>query len=136
VITEYIGPTRFDIAITFVDPADWGLDTSRFAAAGVHRHACGDVFLQRPPLRVGTMIHVIRDTHDGFELRSRYWLGDEINLSVAGRSVPLAPVTDRLGITRRLTGASLAYEQLLHDQIEFTHLATFLAQIYSEFANL
>ena len=38
----------------------------------------------------------------------------------------------RLGLKRRMAGASLAYEQLLHDQIEFTHLASFLPAIHAE----
>ncbi|MEY4511617.1 MAG: hypothetical protein RLZZ450_3739 [Pseudomonadota bacterium] len=29
----------------------------------------------------------------------------------------------------------MAYEQLLHDQIEFTHLSTFLAELHGEFAS-
>ena len=34
---------------------------------------------------------------------------------------------------RRLAGERVGYEQLLHDQIEFTHLSTFLADIYREY---
>jgi hypothetical protein len=33
---------------------------------------------------------------------------------------------------RRLVGLNVAYDQLLHDQIEFTHLSSFLADIYRE----
>jgi hypothetical protein len=36
---------------------------------------------------------------------------------------------------RRLAGARVGYEQLLHDQIEFTHLATFLPELYAEFGS-
>jgi 2,4-diacetylphloroglucinol hydrolase len=32
-----------------------------------------------------------------------------------------------------MAGERVAYEQLLHDQIEFTHLATFLPELWSEF---
>jgi hypothetical protein len=39
----------------------------------------------------------------------------------------------KLGVKRRMAGERVAYEQLLHDQIEFTHLASFLGDIYREF---
>jgi hypothetical protein len=133
VITEYIGPERMDIDITFVDPAAWGMDVARFAAAGVGGHACGVVRLRRPRLRAATMVHLIRDTDDGFELRSRYWLADRPALEVGRLSLGLNVPATRLGVKRRLAGRRLAYEQFLHDQIEFTHLAGFLPRIYAEF---
>ncbi|SOD72590.1 hypothetical protein SAMN05892883_1968 [Jatrophihabitans sp. GAS493] len=133
IITEYIGPDRMDIEIHFIDPADWGFDTGRFAGAGVQAHACGDVYLRRPRLRAGTMVHLARDTDDGFELRSRYWLADRSTISVLGREIVLDRPGKALGIKRRMAGARVGYEQLLHDQIEFTHLAGFLPRIYAEF---
>jgi hypothetical protein len=37
------------------------------------------------PLKIGHMIHFIRDTEDGCEMRSRFWTGDiEIGLPVLG----------------------------------------------------
>jgi 2,4-diacetylphloroglucinol hydrolase len=135
IITEYIGPDRMKIEITFVDPASWGFDVARFAAAGISGHACGDVFLQPIRLRAGTMVHLIRDTDDGFELRSRYWLADRPSISVAGRELNLSLPATLLGIKRRLAGERVGYEQLLHDQIEFTHLASFLPKIYAEFGS-
>ena len=50
-----------------------------------------------------------------------------------GRSVPLGGVAAWLGLKRRLGGERAAYEQLLHHQIEFTHLSSFLAAIHAEF---
>ncbi|SDJ39441.1 hypothetical protein SAMN05444157_3159 [Frankineae bacterium MT45] len=132
-VTEYIGPDRMDIEIRFIDPADWGFETDRFAAAGVQAHACADVYLQRPRLRAATMVHLIRETDDGVELRSRYWLGDRNTISILGREVGVDRPGTALGIKRRMAGARVGYEQLLHDQIEFTHLAGFLPRIYAEF---
>ena len=79
------------------------------------------------------MVHLIRETDDGFELRSRYWIGHRPTLELAGRELELTRPGRRLGITRRLTGLRLAYEQLLHHQIDFTHLAGFRAGIHAEF---
>ena len=69
------------------------------------------------------------------ELRSRYWTGHRMRLKLLGQSLslPLDGLLSSLGLKRRLVGLSVAYDQLLHDQIEWTHLSSFLADIYREF---
>jgi 2,4-diacetylphloroglucinol hydrolase len=133
-VDEYIGPDRLRIAISFVDPAELGLDTTRFAQAGIVGHACAHVWLRDIGLHAATMLHLARRVEDGFELRSRYWLGHDPHLRVLGAKLRLDPLASKLGIKRHMAGARVAYEQLLHDQIEFTHLSTFLADIHREFA--
>ena len=49
-VDAYIGPDLVRITISFVDPAELGFDTSRFAEAGIVGHACTRVSLRRPPL--------------------------------------------------------------------------------------
>jgi DAPG hydrolase-like protein len=64
----------------------------------------------------------------GFELRSRYWIGDATE--------PQQPPVQGIPQLTTVTGFSaerLAYEQLIHDQTGFSHLATFLAKIYAQF---
>jgi 2,4-diacetylphloroglucinol hydrolase len=78
-----------------------------------------------------TMVHLARRTDDGFEQRSRYWIGHDARVLPLG-GLPVDGIGAALGIKRRLAGERVAYEQLLHDQIEFTHLATFLADIHRE----
>lgn len=131
-VDEYIGPDLLRIAITFVDPSELGFDTARFDDAGIVGHACARVALRRPPLSAATMVHLARRTVDGFELRSRYWIGHDASLQLFDRRVDLNPVATALGLKRALSGERVAYEQYLHDQIEFTHLSTFLAPLYEE----
>ena len=82
-----------------------------------------------------TMVHLVRETEDGIELRSRYWIGHRMRLNLLGpsRSLPLDGLLSSLGLKKRLVGQRVAYDQLLHDQLEWTHLASFLADIYREF---
>ncbi len=134
-VDEYIGAELLEISIRFVDPAELGLDTSRFAEAGIVGQACARVSLRRPGIESVTMVHLARKTADGFEQRSRYWIGHDPRLSVFGASVSVDTVGTRLGIKRRLAGERVAYEQLLHDQIEFTHLASFLSDIHRQFGS-
>jgi hypothetical protein len=134
-VDEYIGPERLRIGITFVDPAEFGLDTSQLAAAGIVGHACATVWLRDIGLHVASMVHLARRVDDGFELRSRYWLGHDPHVRVLGKKLRFDPFASKLGIKRQMAGARVAYEQLLHDQIEFTHLSTFLADIHHEFGS-
>ena len=133
-VDEYIGPERLPISISFVDPSELGFDVSRFSAAGIVAHACGRVRLRRPNLSACTMVHLARRTEQGFELRSRYFIAHHTDLKLLGMTLSLEPWASRSGIKRKLAGARVAYEQLLHDQIEFTHLSTFLPDLYREFA--
>ena len=40
-----------------------------------------------------------------------------------------------LKLKDHLFGEAIDYEQILHDQIEYTHLASFLPDIYNEFGS-
>ena len=132
-VVEFIGPECLSIAIRFVAPAEVGLDAGRFAEAGVVAHACARVSLRPLGVEAVTMVHLARRTERGLEQRSRYWIGHRPRLGVLG-GLPVDAVATTLGIKRRLAGERVAYEQLLHDQIEFTHLATFLPALHGEFA--
>jgi hypothetical protein len=134
-VTEYIGPQRVDITISFVDPSYYGFDVSRFPQANIVSHACGEVWLQKPSIRIGTMIHLARKIDDGFELRSRYWLADSVKIKVPllGYELNLDGLAQTFGLKSRLAGLSVGYEQLVHDQIEFTNLASILPENYQTF---
>jgi hypothetical protein len=132
-VEEYIGGDLLRIAIRFLDPAELGFDTARFAECGIVGHACARVSLRDRPLEVVTMVHLARATPDGIEQRSRYWIGHDAKLRIFGGSLSVDRIGGALGIKRRMAGERVAYEQLLHDQIEFTQLASFLPQLWSEF---
>jgi hypothetical protein len=132
-VDEYIGSELVRIAIRFVDPAELGLDTSLFEEAGIVGHACARVSLREAPLEVVTMVHLARKTAEGIEQRSRYWIGHDVKLRILGRKMSVDAAGAALGIKRRMAGERVAYEQILHDQIEFTHLSTFLPELWREF---
>jgi hypothetical protein len=64
-VDEYIGPERLEVAIRFVDPGELGLDTRRFAEAGIVGHACARVALRGSSLEAVTKVHLARKTADG-----------------------------------------------------------------------
>ncbi|HKO91836.1 MAG TPA: hypothetical protein VJU61_11815 [Polyangiaceae bacterium] len=132
-VGEYIGAHFLRVAIRFVDPAELGLDTSRFEQAGIVGHACARVGLLGTGVESVTMLHLARKVAGGIEQRSRYWIGHNPRLHTPFGSISMDPIARGLGLKRRQAGARVGYEQLLHDQIEFTHLSTFLPAIYAEF---
>lgn len=132
-VGEYIGKDFLRVAIRFVHPTELGLDTSRFAAAGIVGHACARVMVLGTGVEAVTMIHLARQTERGIEQRSRYWIGHNPQLKSRWGSLSLDPLARRFGLKRKQAGARIAYEQLLHDQIEFTHLSTFLPALYREY---
>lgn len=134
-VDEYIGHQFMRVAIRFVDPGELGLDPSRFERAGIVGHACARVGVRGTGVESVTMVHLARKTEQGIEQRSRYWIGHDPRVRTPLGSIGIEKVVQPLGITRRLAGARIAYEQLLHDQIEFTHLSTFLPELYGEYGS-
>lgn len=133
-VSESIGPTHMVIRIEFKEPSYFGLGTwEELREAGYEAAVCGVLWDRALPLKVGDMIHLWRRSGDGLELRSRYYMAHEVSLRVLGVQVSLDGVGGLLGIKRRMAGERLAYEHFLHDQTEFTNLASFLPDIYREF---
>ncbi|MEU3983963.1 hypothetical protein AB0F77_28445 [Streptomyces sp. NPDC026672] len=126
-VTEYVGPKRITARTRFVEPSAWGLDTGRFTEAKIVAQVCGEIILAG--VRVGRMLRLARATDDGFELRTRFWLGERI----AAGPVNLTPALSALGLKRRLITPDTGYEQLFNDQMGMTHLAGLLPGLHATF---
>ena len=74
-VHEYIGKEICKLRITFSEPSNF-FDTSRFKEAGVTAAVCGRVGLLDEDKQLGYLIHFVRDTDYGCEMRSRFWLFD------------------------------------------------------------
>ncbi len=118
-VHEYIGGELRKLRIRFLDPSEL-LDTSRFEQAGVSGVVYGRTGLLDPPVWTGHVVHLCRDTDDGCEMRSRFWLGDfdppDIAPTPQGRT-ELIP--DQLG-----------QDLLKHCMEEMRTLASFLPALY------
>jgi DAPG hydrolase-like protein len=126
-VTEYIGDRLFRLAIRFRAPADY-LDARRFATAGVGTAVCARTGLGTGPLDVGHLIHLIRATDDGCEMRSRFWIGDlQARFASAGN-----PVNRLLGNVTRVLSPPDGRDLVVHCAKEMAHLASFLPALYRE----
>ncbi|KAN0065670.1 hypothetical protein ACQY0O_000800 [Thecaphora frezii] len=131
-VTENIGDAKESIEIHWFPPEHFKLDTAKLQAAKVVATACGEIYVG--PMKAIDMIHLWFEKADGsgLELRSRYFLGSKLNL---GGAIPVDPIASPLGAQNLFVGRHLAHNQFHHDQQEFTHLASFLPDIYRAFGN-
>lgn len=72
-VHEYIGGELVKLKITFFDPSEI-FDTSRFEEARVGAAVCGNVGPLEEDIQMGRLVHFVRDTDLGCEMRSRFWL--------------------------------------------------------------
>jgi len=118
-VHEYIGGELMKLKIHFRDPAEY-LDVSRFAEAGVSTAVCARVGLLDAPVWAGHLIHLVRDTDYGCEMRSRFWLGDTDPPAMA------ASREARINLFPDLAGSGLHR----HCNEEMGYLAEFLPRLY------
>ena len=128
IVVEYIGKPKTAAAIQFKSPTVLGLpefDPETSDAV----YIVARLGAPRPAIDVGWLIHQVRKTATGSEMRSRFWLGGD---HFAGRNrfgnllVPLARRFQKIG-------AEQAEALLFHCAEEMNHLANFLPQLYADF---
>jgi hypothetical protein len=129
-VSEYVGDQRLEITITFSDASEH-LDTSRFESARVGTAICGEVRMGRSPLAIGSLIHLIRETDEGCEMRSRFWLGRIALRGVRGAGL-LGRVLGSPFVARRATSLQQGRDLVVHCAAEMNHLAGFLPDLYAD----
>ncbi len=128
-VTEYVGSERLDIVITFRDAGEL-FDVARFEESRTGTIVCGTVSHPTLPVAVARLVHQIRATDDGCEMRSRFWMGD-VELKGAARF--LKPVANAGFVTRRAVSLSQGRDLLAHCAAEMNHLASFLPALYADY---
>lgn len=122
-IKEDIGGGPDELFACFRQPCEMGFDESKIGTK-----ACGTIvtsnsgMLCDPMASAETMCHFVRETEDGIELRSRFWLGWHI---IGGKPVKILPDDE---VTPLMKPKML----LAHNMKEFQNLADLLPKIYPE----
>ena len=130
-VDEYIGEELNKLTITFKEPDVLGLHPERFAANSVGTIICARAGLRDKPVNSGWLAHMIRETPEGAEMISRFWLGNvRLRIPVIGRllhkkvnsvKARLREVPDQFGL-----------DLLRHCAEEMNHLSRFLPQLYRD----
>lgn len=104
-----------DLQIIFVNPSQYGLDLSKL---GENQWAvCANV--KSGKHTIVQMVHFVRNTENGIEMRSRFWVGNE--LPKAARKIAISE--DQL------------YDLAHHCLSEYTQLASFLPEVYGKYSS-
>jgi DAPG hydrolase-like protein len=130
IISEYIGSSVLNGAIQFVAPDQMGCPPDGEDAVAV----CARLGSSEAPVDVGWLIHHIRSTQGGAEMRSRFWMGGP---HIAVRNAPGLASRAVRPIASRVLGApeSSARNLLVHCAQEMNHLASFLPELYEAFGD-
>ena len=119
-VQEYIGSAFTSAAIQFVAPDTLG----HLGIAIAARLGSPDL-----PVDTGWLVHQVRPTPDGAEMRSRFWMGGRnVNFRL-GNS--LADRAFRVLAARQLPDPR---DLMVHRAQEMNHLAGFLPELHAEFA--
>ncbi len=129
---EYIGDQVFAGWIDHFDPAEF-FDPEALKNSDTDAIMCGPLGpIDKPGLCTGFLIHQFRKTDYGCEQRSRYWMG--------GLAIPDLPRRGTMEAFKAaeakapMEGTELPVEfghlNLVHDGMEFPHLASFLPDLY------
>lgn len=134
-IKEFIGSQFMTIDIEFKNSSHYGLPWEVLQKVGYESAVCAVLWDAKLPNKVGKFVHLWRrmEGGEGLELRSRYWLGHQAHLNLGHVKIPLHRAGGITGIKKRLAGEKVAYEQSLHEQIEFTNSASILPNLSHEF---
>ncbi len=129
IVDEYIGSELGRYAIRFVAPESLGFAANAFADERTATAICARAGMADLPVDAGWLIHHVRATATGSEMRSRFFIGGRYVAlrggGGAGRA--LSPVL------RRLVGAGEADARnlLVHCAEEMAHLAGLLPALHA-----
>lgn len=145
-VDEYLGTDLHRLTVRFFDPSKLG-----FPDVAGTTYLCGRVGLSDVPIAAGWLVHQVRPTEGGAEMRSRFFLGgDPEILDLPGRSVgkpragqainsPAGRLAIKPGLPKMvsaLANPSMSGTLLWHCAQEMNHLAGFLPQLFDEFRDM
>jgi hypothetical protein len=127
-VVEYMGAKRLSLRIHLLGAEPY-LNASRCAGAGVETVVGARVGFPGWPFDFANLIHFVRRTDDGCEMRSRFWLGrvrwHTRRARVHGESYPWNRLLGHLSVRE-----SDARAMLVHCAMEMQHLASFLPDLF------
>ncbi|MEM9456641.1 MAG: FAD-binding protein [Myxococcota bacterium] len=132
IVKEYIGNDVVDALIQFRSPLDFGLSFEAVSRPDKAVYICAKLGHPDLPVDYGYLVHQVRATPEGTQMRSRFWM--------SGKYV--APRRDTLlnkaavSVLQRLKRLpkNFARDLLIHCAEEMTHLATILPLLYHKYA--
>jgi hypothetical protein len=133
-VIEDVGNGVTKLMILFVPPEEFGFDASRFRQSKVGTIVCANV--GSPKILGGIfftkMCHFVRETAEGVEMRSRFWIGQDI----AKEGKKEGALVNRLlntGVFKKQALPRVARHVAHHCALEYTNLAYLLPRVFAEY---
>lgn len=128
-VDEYIGRSLKKLAIEFVEPASMGFEMPDPGATAICARTSDRILGGQG----GSLIHYVRPTAEGSQMRSGFWLG-EIRHKVALIDGLMGPLLNTRAFRRVVVSDRFACDLLLHCGEEMNHLARFLPRLHGDLA--
>lgn len=133
-VDEYVGSELGRFAIRFLTPSELGFCDATLDDGQQDTVICARVGLADFPVDVGYLVHHVRRTERGAEMRSRFWLGGPY---ATGRNGSLLGNMASQGLRLAMKpNEENARALLVHCAEEMTHLASFLPRLHEACAAL
>ncbi len=128
-VNEDIGSGAEDILIDFMSPKDFGFETN-ILDPKKETMICARVGSPDMGSWGSEMVHFVRTTEDGVEMRSRFWIGNKIYKINKAEEVDLHPILNMTFVKKRLIPDEVGVNMFHHCAQEFHNLAEVLPEIY------
>lgn len=132
-IEEYIGKKLEKASIRFVSPTELGFYENEIADKNKAVYICARTGYSNYPIDFGWLVHQVRATGNGSEMRSRFWMGGkhiafrmENSLGKFGSKILQKVVK---------LPEQQAIDLMRHCSEEMNHLAKILPELYKELAS-
>ena len=133
-VIEDVGNGTQKLMIVFVPPEEFGFDVSRFDEAKVGTVVCANV--GSPEILGGIfftkMCHFVRETAEGVEIRSRFWIGQDIVKEGKEEGAFINRLLNTRFFKRRAL-PRVAHHVARHCAAEYTNLAFLLPRLFGEY---
>jgi len=129
-VNEDIGLGKGNILIDFMSPTTFGFDENKLNDQVTI--ICARAGQPESGAWATDMVHFVRATDDGVEMRSRFWFGHKVR-RVSGFGKPiLNTILNQPFVKKRLLPPTVGKALFHHCSQEFHNLAAILPQVYAE----
>jgi hypothetical protein len=131
---EDVGIGMEQLSITFMPPEDFGFDTARFAEAGIATAICTRVGSVVKKSLHTDMCHLVRTTADGVEMRSRFWIGRKLRLTMLSDEAFVQRLINTRLVRKLLIPTDTPAQMVHHCAQEYSNLAAILPELYRDYS--
>ncbi len=133
IIKEYIGENALDAAIQFKSPLEFGFSLEAMNQPEKAVYICAKIGHPDFPVDYGYLVHQVRATDKGTEMRSRFWMSGKYVSAHKDNFITKAAVSVLQKI--KTLPKDFAQDLLRHCAEEMNHLAAILPQLYQKYAD-